>query len=105
MEIRVGMFPSNRALPPLKLATIGGEGRGTPCSVWLSTFLDYGQAYLSSTPPSGPSHCHLMGTGVAASLGIGEHLNAQVSAACPLLDSPLTEAGSWRFNFSLSAQF
>jgi hemolysin activation/secretion protein/AraC-like DNA-binding protein len=91
--------------PSLNIATIGGEGRGTPCSIQFSTFFDYGQAYLSSAPATGPDHFHLMGAGAAAMLNVGEHLGAQVTLACPLRDSPLTEAGSWRINFSLSAQF
>ncbi len=92
--------------PLWKIATVGGEGSsGAPCSVRFSTFLDYGQAYLKDPAAFIPDHITLAGAGVTSSMNIGEHLGAQIIVGCPLKDSPETKAGTWRVNFSLSAQF
>lgn len=91
--------------PLFKVASVGGEGNSAPMLVRFSTFVDYGQAYLTQAPAGVQDHFKLAGAGAAGTFTIGEHLGGQVTFGCPLLDSPLTKAGTWRINFSLSAQF
>ncbi len=91
--------------PLFEIAAIGVDENTTACMLHLSTFFDYGQAYLADAQPGSASHFNLCGTGVAATLNIGQHLGAQLCLALPLITSPFTQAGSLHVNFALSAQF
>jgi hemolysin activation/secretion protein/AraC-like DNA-binding protein len=91
--------------PLYEVAAIGVDDRSAACTMRLSTFFDYGQAYLTRAPAGTPGHFNLCGTGIAAALNIGQHLGAQMSLALPLISTSFTQAGSFHLNFSLSAQF
>ena len=75
------------------------------CTLRLSTFLDYGQAYLSDATPGTREHFNLCSAGVATALNIGQHFGAQLLVARPMITTSFTHAGSFHVNFSLSAQF
>ena len=91
--------------PLIKFASVGTDDKMTPWQVRFSTFLDYGELFVTSPASSGPSRYHLAGTGTAATLNFGQHFGGQVTMGVPLLNTPGTQAGSIRVGFSLSAQF
>jgi hemolysin activation/secretion protein/AraC-like DNA-binding protein len=91
--------------PLLEIAAIGVDDRPAPCTLRMSTFFDFGQAYLADAPAGTPGHFNLCGAGLATSLNIGRHLGAQLCFAVPMISTQFTQAGSLHVNFSLSAQF
>ena len=89
--IVAGYFPTEEGVMPAMLRT--------------SVFLDYGQAFLIDRPTTANLAYSQCGTGVSFFLSIGEHVDARLTVAWALLNTPTTAAGSAQGYFSVGSQF
>jgi hemolysin activation/secretion protein len=76
-----------------------------PAELRCSWFMDYGQAFLIDRPGLVDSAYSQWGTGLGFFLTVGEHVNARLTLAWALLNTPMTTAGSAQAYFSVGAQF
>ena len=74
---------------------------------WLrgSVFMDYGEVYLNVDSPGDSSSRQFWGVGLGVTATIGDHVDARLSIAWPLLDGPQRRAGDAHIYFALGAQF
>ena len=88
-------------------SSAGAAGSGTPAPLWLrgSAFMDYGEAYLNDAPRGFPGRSRLWGVGINGSAHMGNWLDAQLTIAWPLLNSPATQTGDMRVFFAVGVQF
>lgn len=76
-----------------------------PVNLRLSAFVDYGERYLDDPSASRKGVERMLGAGGAALVNAGEYLEARLTLAWALLDTPGTAVGTARAYFSLRAQF
>jgi hemolysin activation/secretion protein len=67
--------------------------------------MDYGQTALIDRPTTTDLTYTEWGTGLGFLLTIGEHLDARLTLAWALIDTPTTKAGSAQAYFSVGVQF
>ena len=92
--------------PQTPLVNIGMVDGDLPCWVRSSVFVDYGEAYLLATPAGGTSnHARLWGAGWNLTANIGNHLDARVTVACPLLATTATPVNDIHVYFGVGMQF
>jgi hemolysin activation/secretion protein len=92
--------------PQTPLINIGMVDGDTPFWVRSSVFVDYGELYLISPPPALIRHrSKFLGTGWSLTANIGNHLDARLAIAFPLIATPLTQAGDVHIYFGVGAQF
>lgn len=89
--------------PQVNIGMVDGD---LPFWVRASTFVDYGEAYrLGATPGSNVESVQMLGVGSGVTANIGNHLDARLTVAWPLLTTPTTTAGSIIVYFAIGAQF
>ena len=76
-----------------------------PAELRVSWFMDYGQTALIDRPTTTDLTYTEWGTGLGFLLTIGEHLDARLTLAWALIDTPTTKAGSAQAYFSVGVQF
>jgi hemolysin activation/secretion protein len=81
-----------------------GTNAGARLSVRASAFMDYGETYLLD-PQGRDARVPLWGVGGGFALSLGVNWQAHFLFGCPLENTPFTESGHPRFNFSLTAQY
>jgi len=92
--------------PQLNIGMAGNEDSEVPCYVRGSVFVDYGELYrFDSTPGLNQTSQQFCGVGFGATANIGNHLDARLTVAWPLISDPTTAAGSIIVYFALGAQF
>lgn len=85
-------------------------GKDLPALARCSVFVDYGEAYrIGHTADEAKAFAGLsrqqLGTGVSAFLTMGEHLDARLTIAWPLLSTPENRAGATQAYFAVGCQF
>ncbi len=90
-SVVTGYFPTQEGTLPAELRT--------------SVFMDYGQTSLVSRSTAADLTYAQWGAGVSFLLTIGEHLDARLTLAWALKDSPVTAAGTAQGYFSVGVQF
>jgi hemolysin activation/secretion protein/AraC-like DNA-binding protein len=98
--------------PQIKIGMAGNDGSEAPVWVRASVFTDYGQIYRIDSFPNGANSVNYWGAGFGVTANIGNHLDARLTVAWPLLTDPLlspagksTAAGNIHVYFALGAQF
>ena len=93
--------------PQVEIGMAGNEGSAVPVWVRGSVFMDYGQAIRIGSFSNGARSLSFWGAGFGATANIGNHLDARVSVAWPILTDSLagTPAGSIHVYFAIGAQF
>jgi hemolysin activation/secretion protein/AraC-like DNA-binding protein len=92
--------------PQTPLVNIGMVDGDVPFWIRSSMFMDYGEAYLLAPPPGGASdRARLWGVGWNLTANIGNHLDARLTIAYPLLATALTPVGAVHVYFAVGAQF
>jgi hemolysin activation/secretion protein/AraC-like DNA-binding protein len=92
--------------PQTPLLNIGMVDGDIPFWVRSSVFVDYGELYLISPPPGLIRHrSKFLGTGWSLTANIGNHLDARLAIAFPLISTALTQAGDVHVYFGVGAQF
>ena len=92
--------------PQLNIGMAGNEGDEVPCYLRGSAFLDYGELYrFDSTPGLNQTSQQFCGAGFGTTANIGNHLDARLTVAWPLISDPTTAAGSIIIYFAVGAQF
>ena len=76
-----------------------------PANLRTSWFMDYGQTSLINRPTTADLSYAQWGTGVSFLLTVGEHVDARLTLAWALNDTPTTTAGSAQGYFSFGVQF
>ena len=90
-SIVAGYFPTQEGTLPAVLRT--------------SWFMDYGQTSLIDRPTTKDLTYEQWGTGLSFLLTVGEHVDARLTLAWALNDTPTTGAGSAQGYFSIGVQF
>jgi hemolysin activation/secretion protein len=70
-----------------------------------SVFMDYGEIYDIDAYPSGVKSLSYWGTGFGVTANIGNHLDARLMVAWPLISQNLASAGTTQVYFAVGAQF
>jgi hemolysin activation/secretion protein len=91
--------------PPVGVGYLPTAASDLPVHLRGSIFLDYGERYLIDPPAARKGRQPMLGTGFSVYATIGEHVDARLTFAFALLDSPGTTAGTARVYFSIGAQF
>ncbi len=97
--------------PQTPLINIGMVDGDTPFWVRSSVFVDYGELYVFDQYPGFDSgRLRFCGAGWTLTANIGNHLDARLTVACPLIGCPLpasapTPAGDVHVYFGIGAQF
>ena len=92
--------------PQVCIGRAGNEGDATPVWVRGLAFVDYGQVFrLDSTADDTINHASLLGVGWGATANIGNHLDARVTMAWPLISNEAVPGGSAYVYFVVGAQF
>jgi hemolysin activation/secretion protein/AraC-like DNA-binding protein len=97
--------------PQTPLVNIGMVDGDTPFWVRSSVFVDYGELYVFDKYPGfDTGRLRFCGVGWTLTANIGNHLDARLTIACPLIDCPLpasaqTSAGDVHVYFGVGAQF
>jgi hemolysin activation/secretion protein len=91
--------------PPVNIGYLPTRDAEMPAELRCSWFMDYGQALLIDRPGLVDSAYTQWGTGLGFFLTIGEHVNARLTLAWALLNTPMTTEGSAQAYFSVGAQF
>jgi hemolysin activation/secretion protein/AraC-like DNA-binding protein len=92
--------------PIINIGQIGNKGQEGECWIRGSVFMDYGQIYtLYDTPAVPGRELSFLGTGWSLTANIGNHLDARLTAAWPLLRTPATPVGDVHVYFGIGAQF
>jgi hemolysin activation/secretion protein len=81
-----------------------GGSASARLSVRASAFMDYGETYLLD-PEGRAGRVPLWGVGGGFALSLGVHWQTHFLIGDPLKNTPTTEIGHPRFNFSLTGQF
>ena len=95
--------------PLINIGMVGNEGQEAP--VWLrsSVFMDYGETYLFNPVAGGSSRGSFWGAGWSVTANIGNHLDARLVVAIPLITDSFapngTKAGDVHIYFGVGAQF
>lgn len=92
--------------PLINIGMIGNEGHEETCWIRSSVFMDYGQLYTFYKTPAVPGEeMSLWGAGWSLTANLGSHLDARLTVACPLLQTPSTPVGDVHVYFGVGAQF
>ena len=91
--------------PPLGIGYLPLGESEIPVNLRCSAFLDYGERYLIDPPAARKGRQSMLGTGLGFYATFGQAVDARLTMAFPLLDTPGTGAGTIRVYFSLGAQF
>jgi hemolysin activation/secretion protein/AraC-like DNA-binding protein len=91
--------------PQLNIGMAGNEGSEVPCYVRGSVFTDYGQIYLIDSSAVRSSSLSYWGAGFGVTANIGNHLDARLMVAWPLISQNLAAAGTTQVYFAIGAQF
>ena len=91
--------------PLLEIGTVGNEGHEAPCWVRGSVFMDYGETYLIDPPVGISGRQQFWGMGFGITVNAGDHFDARLSVACPLITSQQTSAGDVHYYFGVGIQF
>ena len=91
--------------PQLNIGMAGNQGDEVPCYVRGSVFVDYGEIYRYDVTPGFGDSQQFCGAGFGTTANIGNHLDARVSVAWPLISDPTTAAGNIHVYFAVGAQF
>jgi hemolysin activation/secretion protein/AraC-like DNA-binding protein len=91
--------------PQLNIGLAGNEGDEVPCYVRGSVFTDYGEVYRIDSFPNGAGSSSYWGAGFGVTANIGNHLDARVAVAWPLISQSLAAAGTTQVYFGIGAQF
>ncbi len=93
--------------PQVSIGMAGNEGSEVPVWVRGSVFTDFGEIYRIDSFSNGAKSLSYWGAGFGATASIGNHMDARVSVAWPLLSDPIsnTAAGNIHVYFALGAQF
>jgi hemolysin activation/secretion protein len=86
------------------LYDLGQVDNKAPLWVRGAVFMDYGELYQNDRASGGGAR-GFWGFGFGATASIGNHFDARVTIAWPLLDSALVHAGDPHVYFALAAQF
>jgi hemolysin activation/secretion protein len=89
--------------PQTPLVNIGMVDGDIPFWVRGSVFMDYGEIYRLDE--SGFGRLQYWGTGCGITFNIGNHLDARLSIAWPLITRTLAQAGETHVYFGVGAQF
>ena len=81
------------------------ETGDVPAELRCSWFMDVGQTYLIDRPTTANLSFTQWGTGVSFFLTAGEHVDARLTLAWALHDTPTTTAGNAQAYFSIGVQF
>jgi hemolysin activation/secretion protein/AraC-like DNA-binding protein len=87
--------------PQLNIGMFGNEGHEEPCWVRGSVFMDYGEIYLIDPA----ANLDYWGTGFGVTANIGNHLDARLTVAWPLISHTLASAGTTQVYFGVGMQF
>jgi hemolysin activation/secretion protein len=88
--------------PPINIGYFPLANRDIPAELRCSWFMDYGESYrLISASPA----IEQWGTGLGFYLNVSEHVDARLTLAWALHDTPVTPAGSAQAYFSVGVQF
>lgn len=90
--------------PRTPLINIGLVDDTMPMLLRFSLFADYGERYLLD-PGSRARRMEQLGTGVAMQMSVGQHWDARVTVAWPLLETIYAKDPAARAYFSVGAQF
>jgi hemolysin activation/secretion protein len=89
--------------PSVNIGMVDGD---QPFWVRVSVFMDYGQAYLlEKAAASASDQARFWGAGLGLTANIGDHWDARLSFAWPLISSPSSPAGDMHIYFGVGAQF
>ncbi len=91
--------------PPLAIGVLPLRAGSVPVHLRCSTFLDYGERYLSDPPPTRRSREEMLGAGLGFYVTAGETFDARLTLAWAILDTPGSNAGSARAYFGAGLQF
>jgi hemolysin activation/secretion protein/AraC-like DNA-binding protein len=93
--------------PQVSIGMAGNDGSEVPVWVRGSVFTDYGEIYRIDSFSNGARSLSFWGAGFGATASIGNHMDARLSVAWPLLTDPLsnTAAGNVHVYFAFGAQF
>jgi hemolysin activation/secretion protein/AraC-like DNA-binding protein len=93
--------------PQVSIGMAGNEGSEVPVWVRGSVFTDYGEIYRMDSFSNGAKSLGFWGAGFGVTASIGNHMDARLTVAWPLLTDPLanTAAGNVHVNFAFGAQF
>jgi hypothetical protein len=91
--------------PALNVGYLPTEHGQIPAELRCSWFMDYGQAFLIDRPTTENLAYTEWGTGLGFFLTAGEHVNARLTLAWALHDTPATSAGTAFAYFSVGLQF
>lgn len=91
--------------PPINIGYLPTQHDEIPADLRCSWFMDYGENYLLDRPSAVSSTIREWGTGVGFYLTAGPHLDARLTLAWALHDTPLTRSGNARAYFSVGYQF
>jgi hemolysin activation/secretion protein len=81
------------------------DGNDLPAQLRCSLFMDGGEVYNYSRPGQTDSDITQWGTGLGFYFTAGEHIDARLTLAWALLDTPSTSAGGAQAYFSVNVQY
>jgi hemolysin activation/secretion protein len=90
--VEIGAFPQD-------------DGNDTPAQLRCSVFMDGGQVCRYSRPNQTVAEVSQWGTGLGFYFTAGEHVDARLTLAWALLDTPAARAGDAQAYFSVSFQY
>jgi hemolysin activation/secretion protein/AraC-like DNA-binding protein len=90
--------------PRTPLTNIGLVDNTEPFWMRGSVFMDYGELYRADAS-AGAKKAKFWGAGLAITAAIGDHFDARVAAAWPLLDGTTVTKGEMHLYFAMAAQF
>jgi hemolysin activation/secretion protein len=91
--------------PQLNIGMAGNEGDEVPCYVRGSVFTDYGEIYRIDSFAGSARSLDYWGAGFGVTANIGNHLDARLTVAWPLISQNLAAAGTIHIYFGIGAQF
>jgi hemolysin activation/secretion protein/AraC-like DNA-binding protein len=91
--------------PLVEIGKIGNEGHEAPCWVRGSVFMDYGEIYQIDPPAGTGGRQQFWGTGFGITVNAGNHFDARLMVACPLITTQQTLAGDVHYYFGVGIQF
>jgi len=91
--------------PQVSIGMAGNDGSEVPVWVRGSVFTDYGEIYRIDSFSNGARNLNYWGAGFGVTASIGNHLDARLMVAWPLISQSLADAGSIHVYFALGAQF
>jgi hemolysin activation/secretion protein/AraC-like DNA-binding protein len=91
--------------PQVSIGMVGNDGHEMPFWVRGSVFMDYGEVYRIDSFADGRGSLSYWGTGFGVTANIGNHLDARLTVAWPLISQDLASAGTTQVYFGVGAQF